>query len=248
MKLEKLQLKKKKIRRNPKQKRNMYFNNDTQAAIVEYQEMEASEEKEKLYNSKIHIAFEKLAESLIFVYGFKNGTEEINTIKKDCVSFLYETIHKWDEARGTKAFSYFNVVAKNWLIINSRNYKKNVMRHVSMSDMTYMSKKDKSIIAHSQVAEAPDKIMIAANQRQEIDKVLNIIKVRVSKENEILCINAIIEIFAKIDQLDFLNKRAIYVYVREISGLTPKKLSVAMSSIRKHYRDIVHDKRIIDIF
>ena len=47
---------------------------------------------------------------------------------------------------------------------------------------------------------------------------------------------------------DFLNKRAIYVYVREISGLTPKKLSVSMSSIRKHYRDIVHDKRIVDIF
>ena len=117
-----------------------------------------------------------------------------------------------------------------------------------MSDMTYMSKKDKNIIAHSQVAEAPDKIMIAANQREEIQKVLEIIKVRVSKENEVLCINAITEIFAKIDQLDFLNKRAIYVYVREISGLTPKKLSVAMSSIRKHYRDIVHDKRLIDIF
>jgi len=226
----------------------MYFNNDTQAAIVEYQDMEDCEEKEKLYNSKIHIAFEKLAESLIFVYGFKNGTEETNTIKKDCVSFLYETIHKWDEARGTKAFSYFNVVAKNWLIINSRNYKKNVMRHVSMSDMTYMSKKDKSAIAHSQVAEAPDKILIAANQRQEINKVLAVIKERVHKENEVLCINAITEIFSKIDQLDFLNKRAIYVYVREISGLTPKKLSVAMSSIRKHYRDIVHDKRIIDIF
>ena len=226
----------------------MYFNNDTQAAIVEYQEMEDGEEREKLYNTVIHIAFEKLAESLIFVYGFKNGSEEINSIKKDCVSFLYETIHKWDESRGTKAFSYFNVVAKNWLIINSRNYKKNVMRHVSMSDMTYMSKKDKAAIAHSQVAESPDKIMIAANQRNEINKVLEIIKARIHKENEVLCINAIIEIFSKIDQLDFLNKRAIYVYVREISGLTPKKLSVAMSSIRKHYRDIVHDKRIIDIF
>ena len=226
----------------------MYFNNDTQAAIVEYQETEDEKDREKIYNEKIHIAFEKLAESLIFVYGFKNGTEEITSIKKDCVSFLYETIHKWDEARGTKAFSYFNVVAKNWLIINSRNYKKNVMRHVSMSDMSYMSKKDKSIIAHSQVAEAPDKIMIAANQRNEIQDVLKIIKSRVTKENEKLCIDAIIEIFSKIDQLDFLNTRAIYVYVREISGLTPKKLSVAMSSIRKHYRDIVHDKRLVDIF
>ena len=111
-----------------------------------------------------------------------------------------------------------------------------------------MSKKDKNSIAYSQVVESPDKIIINANRKNEIVKVLEIIKSRVSKENEKLCINAIITVFEKIDQLDFLNKRAIYVYVREISGLTPKKLSVAMSSIRKHYRDIVHDKRIIDIF
>tara|TARA_Y100001970_G_scaffold78373_5_gene99760 strand:+ start:25774 stop:26502 length:729 start_codon:yes stop_codon:yes gene_type:complete len=240
--------KKRKIRRNPKQKRNMYFNKDTQASIVEFQQLESEPEREKLYNEKIHPAFEKLAESLIFVYGFRAGSNQIENIKTDCVSFLYETIHKWDESRGTKAFSYFNVVAKNWLIINSRQHRKNVMRNVSLSDMASMSKKDKHSIAYSQVVESPDKIIINANRRNEIVKVLEIIQARVTKENEKLCINAIIEVFDKIDQLDFLNKRAIYVYVREISGLTPKKLSVAMSSIRKHYRDIVHDKRIIDIF
>ena len=137
---------------------------------------------------------------------------------------------------------------KNWLIINSRQYRKNVIRNVSLSDMEYMSKKDKSAIASSQIVESPDQIMIDSERRKEIVKVLEIIKKRVSKENEKLCINAIVAVFDKIDQLDFLNKRAIYVYVREISGLTPKKLSVSMSSIRKHYRDIVHDKRIIDIF
>ncbi len=240
--------KKRKIRRNPGQKRNMYFNKDTQEAIMEYQGLECLKEKEKLYNEKIHEAFQKLAESLIFVYGFKAGNDQVETIKTDCVSFLYETIRKWDPSRGTKAFSYFNVVAKNWLIINSRQHRKNVVRNVSLSDMEYMSKKDKSAIASSQVIESPDKIMIDSERREEIVKVLEIIKKRVNKENEKLCINAIIAVFEKIDQLDFLNKRAIYVYVREISGLTPKKLSVSMSSIRKHYRDIVHDKRIVDIF
>jgi len=240
--------KKRKIRRNPHQKRNMYFNKDTQDAIIEFQGLECQKEKEKLYNEKIHTAFEKLAESLIFVYGFKAGSDQVETIKTDCVSFLYETIRKWDHSRGTKAFSYFNVVAKNWLIINSRQHRKNTMRNVSLSDMESMSKKDKSLVASSQIAESPDKIMIDAGRRDEIVKVLEIIKKRVTKENEKLCINAITAVFEKIDHLDFLNKRAIYVYVREISGLTPKKLSVAMSSIRKHYRDIVHDKRLVDIF
>ena len=41
-----------------------------------------------------------------------------------------------------------------------------------------------------------------------------------------LCAQAIRTVFVNIDNLDFLNKRAIYVYVREISGLTSKQLSV----------------------
>ena len=50
-----------------------------------------------------------------------------------------------------------------------------------------------------------------------------------------------------LENLDFLNKRAIYVYIREISGLNSKQLSVAMSRIRKHYKAIVHDEKIIDL-
>ena len=87
--LEKLILKKKKkIRRNPKQKRNMYFNKDTQASIVEFQEMDSEKEREKLYNDKIHPAFEKLAESLIFVYGFRAGSNQIENIKTGIPNIL----------------------------------------------------------------------------------------------------------------------------------------------------------------
>jgi hypothetical protein len=49
---------------------------------------------------------------------------------------------------------------------------------------------------------------------------------------------AIETLFKKINDLDYLNKRAVFVYLRDISGLTPKQLSVSMSNIRKHYKDI----------
>ena len=64
------------------------------------------------------------------------------------------------------------------------------------------------------------------------------IKKKVNSQNEIACIHAIDTLFKKIDDLDFLNKRAVFVYLRDISGLTPKQLSVSMSNIRKYYRDI----------
>ena len=247
--LRKKKLPRKKIKRRPgTSKARMYFDMNTQAAILQYQQSEDRAEKEKLYVSTILPSFEKLVENLIFIYGFAKPSENYLTLKSDCVSFLYETIHKWDVTRGTKAFSYFNVVAKNWLIINSRRTQKRKRRHVSMSDITIMSKNDKASLARHDVIDAPDDIMIKMLFKDEIMVLLKEIKERLSGENELKCIDAVITVFETIQQLDFLNKRAVFVYIRDISGLSPKQLSVAMSQIRKHYRQLVHSGGEFDIF
>ena len=83
--------------------------------------------------------------------------------------------------------------------------------------------------------------------KNEMFKVIDELETRVKKPNEVLCVEAIRTVFNNVENLDFLNKRAIYVYIREISGLNSKQLSVAMSRIRKHYKAIVHDEKIIDL-
>jgi len=119
--------KKRKIkRRRGKGKSNMYFTMDTQAAIISFQETESQQEREELYNKEIKYAFEKLVENLIFVYGFQNPYQPTKHLQADCVSFLFETIHKWNKDKGTKAFSYFNVVGKNWLIQNAIKSRKSL--------------------------------------------------------------------------------------------------------------------------
>tara|TARA_B100001123_G_scaffold437566_1_gene570034 strand:- start:22631 stop:23362 length:732 start_codon:yes stop_codon:yes gene_type:complete len=237
---------KKKTRRRRRSGQEPYFSKDTQASIQKYQDTDSMDDKEKIYVEEILPAFDKLAENLIFVYGFVNPQQPYISLKNDCVSFLYETIHKWDGSRGTKAFSYFNVVAKNWLIMNSRKLKKRAMRHVSLSDYSSMNAVDKSFLANYDVVPAPDEILIKRNLRNEILEILVKIRSRVKGQKEIACIEAITTVFKNIDELDFLNKRAIFVYVRDISGLNPKQLSVAMSSIRKHYKDIVKQKTILE--
>ena len=85
--------KKKIIRRKPGQKRNMYFTKDTQASIESYQQEENKDAREIIYKKEIAPAFEQLAESLIYVYGFNSPYETVSSMKGDCVAFLYETIH-----------------------------------------------------------------------------------------------------------------------------------------------------------
>ena len=53
--------------------------------------------------------------------------------------------------------------------------------------------------------------------------------------------NVKVLLFEKLFNLDYLNKRAVFVYLRELSGLNAKQLSVAMSNLRKYYRDITNN-------
>jgi len=221
-----------------------YFSLETQAAIKEFQTSDDNTFKEKTYKEKIYPAFDKLAENLIFVYGFINPGDQYLTLKADCVSFLFETLYKWDDSRGTKAFSYFNVVAKNWLIAHARKVKKKLRRNISIDNASGLSPDDKRCIAMFDFVPAPDEFIIKRETINEIYDVLDEIEGRVRSEKEIACIKAIKIVFESVDELDFLNKRAVFVYVRDISGLNPKQLSVAMSAIRRHYRDIINKRRV----
>ena len=92
----------------------LYFNSDTQRAIVEFQSSFDKKEKDKLYVQEIMPAFEKLVENLINIHKFAGLYDSYDDLKNDCVNFLFETIGKFDAARGTNAFSYFNVVIRFW--------------------------------------------------------------------------------------------------------------------------------------
>ena len=224
-------------KRKSKSKR-LYFGPQTDKAIFEYQNTDCLEEKRKLYHETIQPSFAKLSENLIFIHGFAKNHHSYENLKSDCVSFLFETLEKFDTSRGTKAFSYFNIVAKHWLIIQSKKKFKNLTRHVSMSNFKEMKASDKESVELYNHIIAQDEQAIAKENKTILFEMIGKIKKRVNSQNEIACIHAIDTLFKKIDDLDFLNKRAVFVYLREISGLTPKQLSVSMSNIRKHYRDI----------
>jgi hypothetical protein len=235
----------KKIRRRRRRKSKgtpskLYFDQNTQDAIVVYQNEESNDARHVIYVEGILPAFDKLVENLIFIHGFTKsfGAGSYESLKSDCVSFLYESIHKWKPERGTKAFSYFNVVAKNWLIIKTKQRQKLNRRHVSLEDSASLALTDKEMIENYQAIPAQDDLMMKRERSEAIIKMLYEIKNRVTSDNENACIDAIITIFESMDQLDFLNKRALFVYMRDLSSLNPKQLSIAMSSIRKHYKTL----------
>jgi len=236
-----------KRRGTTKAKNKGYFTKVHQEAIVEFCNSTCPKEKERLYTDVIREALEKLSENLIYVYGFHKQHDNVDVLKQDCVINLYETLHKFDPSKGHRAFSYFNVVAKHWLIIHSRKKNKRAYRMVSIDDPDNDINIDALFHQNGQFESPPSSKMEQEEKTEEIRQLFMEIRKRVRNDREQRCVDAIIEIFNRVDELDFLNKRAIFVYVREMSGLNSKQLSVCMSSIRSIYRQLNGSGKEFDI-
>lgn len=216
-----------------------YFSIVTHDAILEYQACCDQIEKERLYREVILPSFDKLVENLIFMNGFVNVTGSYTELKSDCITFLFETIHKFDASRGSKAFSYFNVVAKNWLMIKSKQRSKSLKRMVSLDDTSSLTVEDVAAIEANNTILSHLENLGSDMQEYEIVALLNDLREEVQNENEKACMDAIFYLFEQREDVELLNKRAVFVYMRDMSSLTPKQLSAAMSVIRRRYRELI---------
>lgn len=218
--------------------KTLYFGPEVQESMIRFHKEALPKNKEKIYIDEIMPAFNKLVENLIFIYGFSKGFDSVSEIKADCVCFLYENMHKFNPERGTKAFSYFNVVARNWLINNSKKRHKDDVRSVSIDDVTRLSASDRRTISHHSIVQSPDDILIDEGRKQRILDALSSIESDMDEPHELAVVAALRTIFENSDEIDLLSKRAVFLYIREISGVNHKQMSSAMSSIRKKYREV----------
>lgn len=231
-----------------KKRKNYYFTQEVQDKIELFQITECLETKNKIYDVYISPAFNDLVQSLIAVYKFRTTNEDINHLKSDCVSFLFETIYKWKPEKGKKAFSYFNVVAKNYLTIQTRRMLKNGNRNVYLDDEISLSNADKKFVYEKEYQDGDAVLENSLNKYNRILEIIDFISDNVTDSNDIKCCYAIKKIFSDINDIEFFNKRAVFVYLREISGLNSTELSSSLSSIRKIYKKNVGLEKQFNIF
>jgi len=218
-----------------KRKTNQYFGPEQHDAIVLYLGTESEEKKQKIYVDLIYPTFKNLVTGLVQTYGFTAGVQNPNDMINDCINFLYEKLHKFDINHGSKAFSYFNVVARNWLINTSRKKKKHLFKHVSIEDHSSLSFEEKNTIANL-TYESPEDLMQTREKRNEMISLFRKIDEKLQKEEDKICINALIEIVNTLDDIDILHKKAVYLYLRDITNMNTKQITQSMASIKIIYK------------
>ena len=216
-----------------------YFTQETEDAIVLYNKTEDPTVRSKIYDEGIHYAFFKLTQNIIHTFKFYHTeVENIEDLQHEIITFLLSKIHLFDNTKGTKAYSYFGTIVKRWLILyNEKNYKKKI---TSIPVSTLDDEGSESYITEEYNSPS-DKLSYNDKLALFIDLYIeyctnNIYKL-FPKDEDAKIADAVLELFRKRDNLTVFNKKALYIYIREIIDVkTPKitKITEKLFSIYKY--------------
>ena len=210
-----------------KKKSNMYFTQTTENAIIRYNKSDDSRLRNKIYNDHIDYAFDKLAENIIHTFKFYYFDVPPNTVKKDVVSFLVMNMHKFQEGKG-KAFSYFSIVAKNYLILhNNGNYKKNkITDKLERLDYKRNFTSELAIVNQREMS----KDFVSQMIEYWNNNLINVFK----RPKDIKIADSVVELFRRKESIDNFNKKALYILIREMTGLKTQHITRVIGVMKKY--------------
>jgi hypothetical protein len=215
-----------------KRKQNVYFTQDTEDAIVEYNGCDDPILRNVIYTKRIHPAFYKLAEIMIHRFKFYNFDVPHEDVKHEVVTFLHEKIGKYDNTTGFKAFSYFSIVAKNYLIAeNNKNYYQ-YKRKYSIETID----SERNIVNEQIRTEFVDE------QKDFIDLFVDITEKYLPlifvKNRDLQVADSVLYLFKTRENIENYNKKALYILIRERTGVRTQYITNVITKIRDIYMKI----------
>lgn len=215
---------KKKKKKIPK---NYYFHQGTEKAIIRYNNTDDARLKNIIYNEHIAYPFDKLAENIIHTFKFYYFDVPSEQVKHEVVSFLVMNIHKFKEGKG-KAFSYFSIVAKNYLILhNNRNYSMGKI-HSQMDVLDYK----RNTQSEKFIKETSEGAAMFVDELQRFWEInLTIIFTR---QKDIRVADAVLHIFRMKEDIENFNKKALYILIREMTSSNTQHITRIINVMKKY--------------
>tara|TARA_A100001515_G_scaffold23433_1_gene18063 strand:- start:47265 stop:47957 length:693 start_codon:yes stop_codon:yes gene_type:complete len=215
--------------RRPRKKNN-YFTKVHEQAIIDYALTNDIKIRTELYIQLIQPAFNEMVDKIVYTYKF-NNLPNIDYLKDDCKLWLITILDKYDPNRKSKAFSYFSVITKNWFIHKVKQNSKKLKRDLQYENLNNETELEEFIVENTYEQDR-EKKEFWEHLFSEMDK-WEKMKLR---ESEKKVLDAIKILFNSTQDIEIFNKKAIYLYMREITGLNTKQIVNNLNRIRKRYR------------
>jgi len=220
-------------KKEKRKKAEPYFTQETENAIVLYLKTESPYERERIYNNYIHRPFYKLVENIIhsFKLSSYSSVDKLSDLKYEVISFLLQKLPRYNQENG-KAYSYFGTIAKRYLIIeNKKNYS-------SIKKNTNISEVDNDKIILEDLLNRPD-ISDYIDGTSFIDTFITYVEDNYTsyfkKTNDIKVCFAVLELFRKRENIEIFNKKAIYLYIKEITDCNTTQVTRAIKKLKLLY-------------
>lgn len=208
--------------------KKIYFTQATEDAIVKYINTTEHMQRSKIYNQEIRKPFEKIVENWIFKLQAWKYTDSYTDLLNDTITFLCERLNKYIHSNG-KAFSYFSVIARNYLILFiKKGYKKlksNVDSELIDTERNLMNEESYKSFVESTYDFVEEFIIY-------IDINLPIL---FSSQKEMLIADSILELFRNRDNIENFNKKALYILIRERTGLKTQSITKTINDFKMIY-------------
>ena len=213
-------------------KGKMYFTKDTEDAIISYNNEVDDVKKNNIFETKIKSSLEKLVENVFNTFKFTYFDVGPLEVQKETLSHLVANLHKYEAGKG-KAFAYFSIIAKNYLIFhNNSNYKRynqqvdiseeneeNTVR-LQSEDYHYKNVENKEFIE-----------MMVEYWEKNLNEIF-------SKKRDLKIAEAVVELFRNSDRIDYFNKKALYLYIREISSCKTQQITKVINKMKEYQEKI----------
>lgn len=182
--------------------------------------------KNYIYREYIQYPLEKIVENMYNKYKLSYFDAPPEHVQAEAVHNLLLNLTKYDESKGTKAFSYFTVVAKHHLMqVNNGNHRR-YKRSSLMSSM-------------------PDNWEVEDDFHQRVDdsEMLEFKKVMLefwdnkmttifTKKKDRQIADAILELFRRSDSIENFNKKHLYLLIREMADCKTQHITRVVNIMR----------------
>ena len=216
-----------------KKSKKQYFGPEVDQSILRYNAEQDTAKKSLIYQREIQYPLEKLVENVIHTFKFYyTDNVPLDQVQHEVVTFLAERLHKFDETKGSKAFSYFNMIAKNYCILkNKKNYKKLIEHKRIDTDLSI------ELVDDSGSDENNLEIFID----RYLDYWENKVSVYYKKERDQQLAEAVLELFRRRDRIEIFNKKALYIYIREITNASTQQITKIVKDMKMRWKLIYSD-------
>ena len=215
-------------------KNKMYFTQETEDAIVEYNKSTDDRFRNKIYKEQIQYPFDKLAENILNTFKFSYFDVPKEDVQKEVVAVLIQKIHMFKEGRG-KAFSYFSIVAKNYLILNNNSNYKRYKKTDLMSQMPESwNPEDNFYEAQMGDEYAEFKKLMLEYWDKHLTNVF-------TKKRDIQIADAILELFRRSENIENFNKKHLYLLIREMTDCKTHYITKVVNIMKEHQTRMLNE-------